>query len=70
MAITRFVDDFSGASRDGLEEDLSGHSMLKLLSDLLNTQTDIAKSLNKVVLSADVVVDVAARPFAHRVAAA
>ena len=71
VALTRFVDDFSGVSRDGLEEDLSGHGMLKLLTDLLNTQTDIAKSLNKVVrmvvLGAEVVVDMAARSFAHRV---
>ena len=42
--------------------------------DLLNTQTDISRSLNKVVrtvvLGADVVVDMAARPFAYRVSAA
>ena len=47
---------------------------LTLLMDLLNTQTDISRSLNKVVrtvvLGADVVVDMAARPFAYRVAAA
>ncbi len=71
VALTRFVDDFSGVSRDGLEEDLSGPGMLKLLADLLNTETDISKSLNKVVrivvLGAEVVVDMAARSFAHRV---